>query len=239
MTKPVWFLDVDGVINAFPHASDRKKYLSGKATPFFTDGCIGYKPPLFPIRYDPSIISRMVELHEAGVVEIVWLTTWGAGANGSLRRLLRMLELRVAGEMDDPELRGPGWWKTKAVQSYAAKHPNTTGFVWTDDDIRKAHTLADAASIVDRPLLPICTDGRTGLTHEEMDRIEQFLTDGNPLIRDCACGRDHDTMPMIDVSSCACAWSHDPDSDCNHAEYLTPGVCLKHKRHIPCRPCMH
>lgn len=66
-----------------------------------------------------------------------------------------------------------------------------------------------------------------------------FLADGTPLIEDCACGRDHQTMPMIDVSSCACAWSHDPDPDCDHAAYLTPGVCLKHKRHEPCRPCMH
>lgn len=42
-----------------------------------------------------------------------------------------------------------------------------------------------------------------------------------PLIKDCACGKDHMTMPT--------------DID-EFGEYDL--VCIKHKRHEPCRPCL-
>lgn len=44
-------------------------------------------------------------------------------------------------------------------------------------------------------------------------------------IVDCACGQDHETMPMIDVS-----WE---DGEPVYVE----GVCRIHKRHVPCRKC--
>lgn len=46
-----------------------------------------------------------------------------------------------------------------------------------------------------------------------------------PLIKDCACGQDHMTMPT-DVD----------EIDGEIVEYDL--VCIKHKRHEPCRPCM-
>lgn len=46
-----------------------------------------------------------------------------------------------------------------------------------------------------------------------------------PLIIDCACGRDHESMPR-DV---------EVDEDGNKWEVEL--VCVTHKRHIPCRRC--
>lgn len=43
------------------------------------------------------------------------------------------------------------------------------------------------------------------------------------LIGDCACGHDHETMPT--------------DIDEDGFEY--PLVCIEHKRHEPCRRCLH
>lgn len=57
------------------------------------------------------------------------------------------------------------------------------------------------------------------------------------LIEGCACGKDHEEMPMVDISTCCCVWAGE-DPDCDHAEVLVPAVCLVHKRHEPCRPCM-
>lgn len=57
-----------------------------------------------------------------------------------------------------------------------------------------------------------------------------------PVIKDCACGTDHDEMPMVTVSACCCMWTGD-DPECDHKEYWVPAVCLKHKTHIPCRKC--
>ena len=46
-----------------------------------------------------------------------------------------------------------------------------------------------------------------------------------PLIKDCACGKDHMTMPTdIDFI------------DGVEVEYDL--VCIKHKKHEPCRPCL-
>lgn len=55
-------------------------------------------------------------------------------------------------------------------------------------------------------------------------------------ILDCACGQDHEKMPMVDASVCFCSISYDPK--CTHEVLMVEGVCREHKRHIPCRPCM-
>ena len=53
----------------------------------------------------------------------------------------------------------------------------------------------------------------------------------------CACGQNHETMPMIDISTCCCVWAGE-DPDCDHSSVWVEGVCREHKRHEPCRPCM-
>lgn len=57
------------------------------------------------------------------------------------------------------------------------------------------------------------------------------------LIEGCACGQDHETMPMIDISDCFCLILGDQPG-CTHEVFEVPAVCVKHKRHEPCRPCM-
>ena len=52
----------------------------------------------WPIWFSPTVTGTVARLHETGVVEVRWLTTWGAQANGELRALLGMPELEVAGE---------------------------------------------------------------------------------------------------------------------------------------------
>lgn len=47
-----------------------------------------------------------------------------------------------------------------------------------------------------------------------------------PLIKDCACGQDHMTMPT------------DTDWDENGNPITYDLVCVEHKRHLPCRKCL-
>ena len=49
-----------------------------------------------------------------------------------------------------------------------------------------------------------------------------------PEIVDCACGRDHETMPMLLI-----------DFTDSGEEILEEAVCREHKRHVPCRPCLY
>ena len=48
-----------------------------------------------------------------------------------------------------------------------------------------------------------------------------------PLIKDCACGHDHETMPRDIV----CVEE-------DGTEYWADMVCMKHKCHKPCRRCL-
>jgi len=175
-TKIFWFLDVDGVINAFPTHKNRSKYKRGRATPFYYGtGVYGSLDNfMYKINYDPTVLERMRALHESGKVELVWLTTWGAGANGGLRTLVGLPELRVAGEMEDPKYRGLHWWKDQALQDWMEEHPGAR-FIWTDDHLSMYLTEEELEQRLGTDGLAICTPETTGLTHEDLDRIEEFI----------------------------------------------------------------
>lgn len=172
--KPVWFLDVDGVLNAFPLPADKGKYKKGKATPFYSDADYSGYTPKYTIQFDPTLIARIKALHEEGVVEVVWLTTWGYGANFSLRTLLRLPKFRSAGEMDEPELLGTKWWKSEALKRFVEAE-GVERYVWTDDHLGWYLSEEEYNAVVPQEGLAIKTNEITGLTHEELDRIEEFL----------------------------------------------------------------
>lgn len=52
------------------------------------------------------------------------------------------------------------------------------------------------------------------------------LETGFPVIIDCACGKDHETMPT------------DVDYNEDGTEFSYELVCRIHRKHEPCRPCM-
>jgi hypothetical protein len=91
---PLVLLDVDGVLNALgrPLPPEWDDWKTGRAT------AAGGS---YEIAWSPSVVRRLLEWHEAGQAELQWLTTWGHDANRSLRQLLDMPELVVAGTYDD------------------------------------------------------------------------------------------------------------------------------------------
>jgi hypothetical protein len=80
-----------------------------------------------------------------------------------------------------------------------------------------------------------------GLSEEEFDVVSRQpfalkyvvqarkagLETGFPAIIDCACGKDHETMPTDT--------EYDEETGESHTYEL---VCRIHRRHEPCRPCM-
>lgn len=199
---PVWFLDVDGVINAFPNASTIRtdefaQYSKINASPdlwpdmsqdevmeakaLSADGGRRYR-----ITYRYELIKRMNELHHSGKVKIVWATTWGYGANGELAHRVGLKgPFESVGEPPAEAWTWTGagpstgartqtWWKADAIVSYLRAHPEVKRIVWTDDD----HDAWDTAYVVEgRESLVICPRPETGITDSEMDSIEEFLSD--------------------------------------------------------------
>jgi len=118
--KPIWLLDVDGVLNAF----DETRPVLGDWDDWKTFTARG-----FLIRYSPAMVGRILALHDAGKVEVQWLTTWGHMANTELKEL-GFPEFTVAAEQ--PFRERDGWWKyPTAKRLFELGH----AIVWTDDDI--------------------------------------------------------------------------------------------------------
>jgi hypothetical protein len=179
--KPVWFLDIDGVINAITYACP-DGFSEGSASPGEPHGS-------YSIKWNPVIIEAIKELHDKGVVEVQWLTTWGSGANGDLRELVGLDELKVAGEpplyawggynknsyttMEDR----PSWWKHAVVQKFHEENPSRK-IVWTDDDL--AFEKEASNWVKGKKILAIAPRQAETLRMTDIARIRSFLYSPNP-----------------------------------------------------------
>jgi hypothetical protein len=173
---PVWFLDVDGVVNAISNICP-EGFSSGYARPN-EEHYNQYK-----IQWDPRVIDAINDLHRSGVIEVQWLTTWGSGANGELRKLIGINELDVACEPPGavaeswatyaPPTPSREWWKLTFIKQWHEENPGRK-FVWTDDDI----PLEDVAEEFVKQTMTcfaIAPLQQRTLTIREVDRVERWL----------------------------------------------------------------
>ena len=165
---PILLLDVDGVLNAArmdPPDGWRQGIFNG-----------------FLLSWDPTITARLRRLHESGVVEIQWLTTWAENADALLAEPMGLPRgLRTHGREDvlptgfGGERRGvSGWWKLAAIRAVADAEPGRR-IVWIDDDL--ADQADDVVEWLDAHphVYVVAPDLFTGLTHEHLDEIEEWL----------------------------------------------------------------
>lgn len=176
MTTPLWFLDVDGVLNSDRNPPPR---LGGP----YTHVDITTEPDhTFPIWYDPTLIDRLNTLTSTGQVTIWWLTTWGHHAVTHLAPTLGLTDTYPVAApppgvpvSDVPDMPGHRhhWWKTAAAHAVLEQH-NPTRFIWTDDELRK-HTKNLIRARWTQPSLLLTTPSTPGLTHTDLDTITDFL----------------------------------------------------------------
>lgn len=160
-SKPIWLLDVDGVLNLFGSAPAAW----GDTEQFTANG--------YPITWSPKMLARITEIHGNGLAEVQWLTTWGHYANAYLAHRFGLSQLTVALEPPRDIYRYPfdEWWKLPAVRE-AYDAGNTV--LWTDDDIPYYPEVRDWLKTTDaeRILTVAPTDG---LLPEHLDVIERWL----------------------------------------------------------------
>lgn len=188
MTEPsaVWFLDVDGVLNAFPWLALQ----AGGAAPepawpdMEVGSCKSHasQTVAYSITFSPTLMARIRELHESGRVEVRWLTTWSSGANYELRHLLGLSEFQLAGphptrrEMHKFDESGIWWKRAVALGAIKALSPETK-VVWTDDHLVGFPSLRKGLS--KDGVLTIAPDEQLGLTPADLDRIVSYLETGD------------------------------------------------------------
>ena len=165
---PVLLLDVDGVLNAVQAelpAGWRRGTYNG-----------------FLLSWDPTVTGRLRDLHEAGRVELQWLTTWSENADKLLAEPMGLPRgLRTHSREDvaptgfQGELRGlSGWWKLAAARAVAVAEPGRR-IVWIDDDLAEQAEDTSEWLAANAQVLVVAPDLVTGLTHAELDRVEAWL----------------------------------------------------------------
>jgi hypothetical protein len=183
---PIWLLDVDGVLNAVTNQPDPAVWPDWRQGTATADGV------RWPICFSPTVARSIRRIHESGLAEVRWLTTWGGHANGELRELLGLPELPVVAERpslaaalpDDAVVSGAAshgdavgdhgpWWKLAAVQAVVEAEPDRV-LVWTDDELRyQIEATWWVADHVRRSLL-LSPPPRVGLPPRLLRQIEDF-----------------------------------------------------------------
>jgi hypothetical protein len=189
--RPLLLLDVDGVLNILGDDTQPSwdVIMTGRAV---ADGMA------YTITWSPEVIQAVLDWIDQGV-EVQWLTTWGHDANTSMRHLIGMPELPVAGTYDEnwagavesastrshaemapaaPDPLTGAWWKYDVVKRLLDEHPDRL-LVWIDDELFRPTRFRRWAEAHER-VYPTGPDGDLGLTQENLDEIEAGLSETAP-----------------------------------------------------------
>lgn len=168
--RPVWLLDVDGVLNAARPGWDEPAG-EGRA---YVDGVA------YLLRWAPALARRIEALHHTGGVEVRWATTW-VDHILQVEHLLRLPALQTAFRVREL-LEVDGDVDPAALKLQAALHVvevERRPLIWTDDDAiplvgEPERARIDAAGV---PVLLRAPHPHEGLQPADLDAIDDFLAE--------------------------------------------------------------
>lgn len=167
-TRPVWLLDIDGVLNALSEAPNPQSLRLGTAKQEYLKTNSG----TFRLRVNNYLVDFVNRMHESGLVEIRWCTTWSDEAASIFAPAFGFPEFSVGAR--------PGWetgrfddhnWKSNAARGVIRSGRR---LIWTDDEAIPDGFPEEIASHSFGHLL-IFPDEREGLTLENCASIESFI----------------------------------------------------------------
>jgi len=187
MDKPLWLLDVDGVLNAVNIIEDLQALEGDINWPDYQVGrALSGRPAghTYKIIWSPTLVKRITALVEEDLVEIQWLTTWEERAQTQIGPLLGLPHFELPGKRDlgaehQSLITGAGdyWWKFPLAREAVAETPQRP-LIWTDDDLvsvpeatawaRKRWQDGGGMAMLVNPAWEI------GLSPRQMDAIEAF-----------------------------------------------------------------
>ncbi len=162
--RPVWLLDVDGVLNAARPGWDEPPG-QGQA---FVNGTA------YPLRWAPPLARRIARLHHGAGVEVRWATTW-VDHIMQIERLLRLPALSTAfGNLGPAEVADHVSLKVHAALRVVEVERRP--LIWTDDDAIPAPGASrDRIMAAGVPGLLLEPHTRHGLQPDDLTRIDDFL----------------------------------------------------------------
>ena len=161
-SKPILFLDVDGVISLFGFSQTAGE-LPG---PFhWVDGVAHCIPQ--------AVGGRLARLAER--FELVWATGWEEKANEYLPHILGMAQPELPClTFDGRAVFGTAHWKLDAIEEYAGERPAA----WIDDSIDD--TCRRWADERPAPTLLVKTESPVGITDEHVERLLNWAAEVAP-----------------------------------------------------------
>jgi hypothetical protein len=174
MTKPVWFVDVDGVINVLVDYVN-KPHLDS-CSDWETIDVNGYT-----IVFSPTLVESVNALSET--IDIVFLTTWVESAVNNLAPALGLNIknfLRSDGSNSSFEYQGNDaskrWWKLNGILDHI--NNDHRPFVWVDDDMSNEvkRAILGRAAFEGVENLLITPNSKIGLTEQHIGIIEAFTS---------------------------------------------------------------
>lgn len=155
---PVWLLDVDGVLNAdYPAWDEEPARDSATAN--------GYE---YAMTWAPTLIEKIKQMHDSGLVEVRWSTTWVPFTH-ELERLFG-LDLKTAFPSDEFSIN-----RAKQGAALQVVDHERRPLIWTDDDVVPlVGTLRDYLDDHEIPTLLIKPSFSQGLTPTHIDQIAAF-----------------------------------------------------------------
>ncbi|GHJ44321.1 hypothetical protein Cs7R123_16630 [Catellatospora sp. TT07R-123] len=180
MAKPVWLLDIDGVINAVTHEPDLRVWPRDQWVRASAVSAHGIEWPLLAAR---PVLDFLHRVHAEGRAEIRWHSTWQSYAVnvGTALGLPRwpVAECPEFAEDGDAEIASPlivvrhHWWKLPTAQRVLDEG---RPLLWTDDDARHQLRRRDRAGWGAWALV-VAPPVESGLTARQLRRIDTWLTE--------------------------------------------------------------
>jgi hypothetical protein len=173
-SKAIWLLDLDGVINACPRNPDPPPGVWPRSDWVSVEVSNRKSDTAWPILAARAVVDFIRDIHESGLAEVRWHSTWQDEAN-KVGAALGLPEFEVE---DAPEWRifpvTRGWWKLPAARRALVR--NSGHLVWTDDDACHPDLPKDERRLFrDSGALIIAPNPYQGLTPANLDRIRFYL----------------------------------------------------------------
>jgi hypothetical protein len=165
--KPLWLLDIDGVINAYSYKNrpNRKEKIFSEYTQYSVPSNHGM---FYEFWVAQELTQKITEIHESKTVEIAWLTTWQSEANKNVASTLGLPTFPLAAQNN--RLAYSPWKKEAALEALELNRP----IIWSDDDEidKECKSLFKADELEHLLVIP---NPSLGLTPTHIEKIELFI----------------------------------------------------------------
>lgn len=182
MTKPLWLLDLDGVVNACPRHPDPPPSCWPADQWRRAEVSNSHSDVAWPILAARPVLHFIATVHALGQVDIRWHSTWQEEANKVSDALgLPHFEVEPAPEYEGWTMGARAWWKVPAVKRAATRTKGA--LIWTDDEAAYPRLeKKDRLELRNSGVLIIAPSASLGLVQANLDKINYYLSGDNEAV---------------------------------------------------------